>query len=298
MSTHSDYQSYYVPDQSRWPILASIALFLMAFGAGNLINNLTPESGGGFGLVLLLVGALAMGLILVGWFGNVINESHQGLYSPQMDRSFRWGMGWFIFSEIMFFAAFFGTLFYVRTLAVPWLGGEGEKGVSNMLWQGFSSEWPLMTTPDQSAFPGPKEIIDPWHIPLLNTILLISSSFTVTLAHKALKMNLRSRVVFWLGSTILLGAVFLYFQAYEYALAYNDLGLTLNAGIYGATFFILTGFHGMHVTLGTIMLIIIFLRILKGHFSADKHFGFEAVAWYWHFVDVVWVGLFLFVYIL
>ncbi|MFY0678112.1 MAG: cytochrome c oxidase subunit 3 [Neptuniibacter sp.] len=298
MSTHSDYQSYYVPDQSRWPILASIALFLMAFGAGNLINNLTPESGGGFGLVLLLVGALAMGLILVGWFGNVINESHQGLYSPQMDRSFRWGMGWFIFSEIMFFAAFFGTLFYVRTLAVPWLGGEGEKGVSNMLWQGFSSEWPLMTTPDQSAFPGPKGIIDPWHIPLLNTILLISSSFTVTLAHKALKMNLRSRVVFWLGSTILLGAVFLYFQAYEYALAYNDLGLTLNAGIYGATFFILTGFHGMHVTLGTIMLIIIFLRILKGHFSADKHFGFEAVAWYWHFVDVVWVGLFLFVYIL
>ncbi|MGB0204550.1 MAG: cytochrome c oxidase subunit 3 [Neptuniibacter sp.] len=298
MSTHSDYQSYYVPEQSRWPILASISLFLMAFGAGTLMTNLSSESGGGLGLVLLLAGALAMGLILVGWFGNVINESHQGLYSPQMDRSFRWGMSWFIFSEVMFFAAFFGTLFYVRTLAVPWLGGEGDKGVSNMLWQGFSAEWPLMTTPDQSSFPGPKEVIDPWHIPLLNTILLISSSFTVTLAHKALKLNLRSRVVFWLGATIALGLVFLYFQAYEYAVAYNDLGLTLNAGIYGATFFILTGFHGMHVTLGTIMLIIIFLRVLKGHFNSDKHFGFEAVAWYWHFVDVVWVGLFLFVYII
>lgn len=298
MSTHSDYQSYYVPEQSRWPILASISLFLMAFGAGTLMTNLASESGGGLGLVLLLAGALSMGLILVGWFGNVINESHQGLYSSQMDRSFRWGMSWFIFSEVMFFAAFFGTLFYVRTLAVPWLGGEGDKGVSNMLWQGFSAEWPLMTTPDQNTFPGPKEIIDPWHIPLLNTILLISSSFTVTLAHKALKLNLRSRVVFWLCATIALGLVFLYFQAYEYAVAYNDLGLTLNAGIYGATFFILTGFHGMHVTLGTIMLIIIFLRVLKGHFSSDKHFGFEAVAWYWHFVDVVWVGLFLFVYII
>ncbi|MCP4597465.1 cytochrome c oxidase subunit 3 [Neptuniibacter sp.] len=290
--------SYYVPEQSRWPILASIALFLMAYGSGTMINALSAETGGGFGLLMLLAGALGMGLILLGWFGNVIHESHEGLYSPQMDRSFRWGMGWFIFSEIMFFAAFFGTLFYVRTWAVPWLGGEGDKGVSNMLWQGFSAQWPLMTTPDQAVFPGPKEVIDPWHIPLLNTILLISSSFTVTLAHKALKLGLRSRIVFWLALTIVLGGIFLYFQAYEYVLAYNELGLTLNSGIYGATFFILTGFHGMHVTLGTLMLIIIWLRVLKGHFSAEKHFGFEAVAWYWHFVDVVWVGLFLFVYIL
>ncbi|EAR61367.1 cytochrome c oxidase subunit 3 [Neptuniibacter caesariensis] len=290
-------QSYYVPEQSRWPILASIALFLMAYGAANLINALSADAGGGFGMLLLLAGTLAMGLIMLGWFGNVIHESAEGLYSPQMDRSFRWGMSWFIFSEVMFFIAFFGALFYVRTLAVPWLGGEGEKGVSNMLWEGFQAQWPLMVTPDQNAFPGPEQIIDPWHIPLFNTILLISSSFTVTLAHKALKLDQRSRVVFWLGATVLLGVVFLYFQAYEYVLAYNELGLTLNSGIYGATFFILTGFHGMHVTLGTLMLIIIWLRVMKGHFSSEKHFGFEAVAWYWHFVDVVWVGLFLFVYI-
>ncbi|WP_415890088.1 cytochrome c oxidase subunit 3 [Neptuniibacter sp. SY11_33] len=291
-------QTYYVPEQSRWPILASIALFFMAYGAGSLINSFTAEEAGGAGLILLLAGALGMGLILLGWFSNVIHESGEGLYSPQMDRSFRWGMSWFIFSEVMFFAAFFGTLFYVRTLAVPWLGGEGDKGVSNMLWEGFEAQWPLMVTPDQNAFPGPKEVIDPWHIPLFNTILLIASSFTVTLAHKALKLDQRSRVVFWLAVTVLLGSVFLYFQAYEYVLAYNELGLTLNAGIYGATFFILTGFHGLHVTLGTLMLIIIWLRVLKGHFSSEKHFGFEAIAWYWHFVDVVWVGLFLFVYIL
>jgi len=291
-------QTYYVPEQSRWPILASIALFFMAYGAGSLINAFTAQEEGGAGLVLLLVGSLGMGLILLGWFSNVIHESSEGLYSPQMDRSFRWGMSWFIFSEVMFFAAFFGTLFYVRTLAVPWLGGEGDKGVSNMLWQGFTAEWPLMVTPDQEIFPGPKEVIDPWHIPLLNTILLISSSFTLTFAHKALKLEQRSKIVLWLAITILLGCVFLYFQAYEYVLAYNELGLTLNSGIYGATFFILTGFHGVHVTLGTFMLIVIWLRVIKGHFNSEKHFGFEAVAWYWHFVDVVWVGLFLFVYIL
>lgn len=291
-------QAYYVPEQSRWPILASVALFMMALGAGHLINSFSANAEGGAGLLMLLAGALGMGLVLLGWFSNVVSESNDGLYSLQMDRSFRWGMSWFIFSEIMFFAAFFGALFYIRNLSVPWLGGEGEKGVSNMLWSGFSASWPLMSTPDPQVFPGPKAVIDPWHIPLLNTMLLISSSFTVTLAHRALKQGKRVKITLWLATTVCLGFVFLYFQAYEYAQAYNELGLTLNSGVYGATFFILTGFHGLHVTLGTLMLLIIWLRVIKGHFSADKHFGFEAVVWYWHFVDVVWIGLFLFVYIL
>jgi len=291
-------QTYHVPAQSKWPILASIALFMITFGAGNLINSLSADAGGGFGLILLLAGALFMGLILIGWFGHVIDESHAGLYSDQMDRSFRWGMSWFIFSEVMFFAAFFGTLFYVRNLSVPWLGGEGAKGVANILWQGFESTWPLMKTPDMQAFPGPQGLIDPWHLPLLNTVLLVSSSITVTVAHKALKQNRRTQVSLWLAITIALGIAFLTFQAIEYAEAYNELGLTLHAGIYGATFFILTGFHGMHVTLGALMLVIILLRVLRGHFKPDHHFGFEAVSWYWHFVDVVWIGLFLFVYVL
>lgn len=294
----SETQTYYVPSQSRWPLLASIALFLIAYGAGSLMNAMSADSGGGMGLILLLLGALVMGLVLTGWFGHVIDESRAGLYSDQMDRSFRWGMSWFIFSEVMFFAAFFGTLFYVRTLAVPWLGGEGEKGVSNMLWQNFEATWPLMQTPDMEAFPGPQGLIDPWHLPLLNTLLLVSSSITVTIAHKALKQDRRPAVTLWLAITVLLGAAFLVFQILEYMEAYNELGLTLQAGIYGATFFILTGFHGMHVTLGAFMLLIILLRVMRGHFSPDNHFGFEAVCWYWHFVDVVWIGLFLFVYIL
>ncbi|MBR9868358.1 MAG: cytochrome c oxidase subunit 3 [Oceanospirillales bacterium] len=291
-------QAYYVPAQSRWPILASVSLFLIAFGAGTLINALSANAGGGLGLSLLLIGALCMGLILTGWFGHVIDESRRGLYSDQMDRSFRWGMSWFIFSEVMFFAAFFGTLFYVRNLSVPWLGGEGEKGVANMLWQGFEATWPLMKTPDMAAYPGPAGLIDPLHLPLVNTLLLLSSSVTVTFAHYRLKQDRRPQVIAWLVLTIALGTAFLVFQALEYVEAYHELGLTLHAGIYGATFFILTGFHGMHVTLGTLMLVIILLRVIRGHFEPDHHFGFEAVSWYWHFVDVVWVGLFLFVYLL
>ncbi|KEA62966.1 Cytochrome c oxidase polypeptide III [Marinobacterium lacunae] len=295
MSAHA---SYYVPAQSRWPILASVAMFLLAFGAATLVNAITAESGTGVGLMMVLAGALMLGLILVGWFGNVIHESRAGLYNEQMDRSFRWGMSWFIFSEVMFFAAFFGALFYVRTLAVPWLGGEGERGVSQMLWPGFTAEWPLVNPPDAEKFPGPHALVDPWHIPLLNTILLVSSSFTVTLSHHALLRDDRAAIVRWLGLTVLLGIVFLGFQAYEYIHAYTELGLTLHAGVYGATFFILTGFHGLHVTLGTFMLIVILLRVLKGHFDPAHHFGFEAVTWYWHFVDVVWIGLFLFVYVI
>lgn len=290
--------TYYVPEQSRWPILASIALFLLAFGAGTLMNALSADGGGGLGLALLLAGALMMGLILVGWFGNVIRESRGGLYSSQMDRSFRWGMSWFIFSEIMFFAAFFGALFYVRVLAVPWLGGEGDKGVSQMLWPEFTAQWPLFNPPDGERFPGPDAVISPWHIPLLNTCLLITSSFTLTFAHKALLKDELMQVRRWMFLTIVLGLIFLGFQIYEYVEAYHDLGLTLEAGIYGATFFILTGFHGLHVTLGTLMLIIILGRVVLGHFDSRQHFGFEAVAWYWHFVDVVWIGLFLFVYVL
>ena len=291
-------QTYYVPHQSRWPILASIALFLMAMGAGGYINGLGQQDSGGSGGFMLLAGSLLLSVILIGWFRNVIHESRAGMNSEQLDASYRWGMTWFIFSEVMFFAAFFGVLFYVRMFAVPWLGGEGDKGVSNMLWQGFEAQWPLMTTPDMKAFPGPEAIVDPWHIPLLNTVLLLASSVTVTFAHYALKRSQRDAVVIWLAATILLGVTFIYYQAIEYVEAYQQLGLTLQAGIYGATFFVLTGFHGLHVTLGTFMLIVIWLRVMKGHFTPQNHFAFEAVSWYWHFVDVVWVGLFLFVYIL
>ncbi len=291
-------QSYYVPEQSKWPIIATVGLGVTLYGVASImVNGKQGESTTG-AWIMFLVGAVIMAYMLFGWFGNVIRESRAGLYSPQMDRSFRWGMSWFIFSEVMFFAAFFGALFYVRVFAVPWLGGEGDRGSSNMLWEGFQATWPLIQTPNPEAYPPPEAIIGPWGLPLINTILLVTSSFTITVAHHALKAGNRAKVKIWMIATILLAVGFLVLQAEEYMHAYQDLNLTLESGIYGSTFFMLTGFHGAHVTLGTLMLFIMLMRINKGHFTADSHFGFEAAAWYWHFVDVVWLGLFVFVYII
>ena len=298
MASPEKHELYYVPDQSKWPIVGAIALLVSVFGAGTLMNGLSNGSGASPGNYILYAGLLLLAWMFFGWFGNVIRESHQGLYSAQMDRSFRMGMTWFIFSEVMFFAAFFGALFYVRVLAGPWLDGLGEKGSSGMLWPEFNFAWPLVNNPDPSAFPGPSETISPWQLPLINTLLLITSSVTLTLAHHALRANKRKALKGWLLLTVVLGVVFLGFQLAEYVHAYRDLGLTLNSGIYGSTFFMLTGFHGFHVTMGAVILTVMLVRVFKGHFTPENHFAFEAAAWYWHFVDVVWVALFIFVYVL
>ncbi|WP_394559985.1 cytochrome c oxidase subunit 3 [Aquipseudomonas alcaligenes] len=294
----SSHENYYVPAQSKWPIIATIGMLTTVYGVGTWFNDLKADRAESNGPLIFFVGGLILAYMLFGWFGNVIKESREGLYSPQMDRSFRWGMSWFIFSEVMFFAAFFGALFYVRMWAGPWLGGEGDKGVANMLWPNFDYTWPLLNNPDPKLYPAPSGVISAWGLPLLNTILLVTSSFTVTFAHHALKKNHRKQLKIWLALTVALGIAFLCLQVEEYVHAYNELGLTLGSGIYGATFFMLTGFHGAHVTLGALILSIMLIRILRGHFDADHHFGFEAASWYWHFVDVVWIGLFVFVYVL
>lgn len=292
------HEHYYVPAQSKWPIIGTLALLITMYGLGTWFNDLKaarPESNGP---MIFFVGALLVAYMMFGWFGAVVKEGRAGLYSAQMDRSFRWGMAWFIFSEVNFFLAFFGVLFYVRILSGPWLGGEGANGISNMLWPNFEYTWPMLNTPDPKLYPAPKGIIGPWQLPLINTALLISSSVTITFAHHALKQGHRTALKRWLALTILLGCVFLFLQVEEYIHAYHELGLTLGSGIYGATFFMLTGFHGAHVTIGTLILFVMLMRILRGHFDADHQFGFEAASWYWHFVDVVWVGLFIFVYVL
>ncbi|MCG8520289.1 MAG: cytochrome c oxidase subunit 3 [Pseudomonadales bacterium] len=291
-------QTYYVPAQSKWPIIATVGLGVTLYGVASIMVNGSQGNSTTGSWWIFLVGSLIMAYMLFGWFGSVIRESRAGLYSDQMDRSFRWGMSWFIFSEVMFFAAFFGALFYARVFAVPWLGGEGDRGSSQMLWEGFQATWPLLNNPDPQAYPGPSEVIGPWGLPLVNTILLVTSSFTVTVAHHGLKQGHRGKVKLWLAATIVLALAFVALQAEEYVHAYTELDLTLSSGIYGSTFFMLTGFHGAHVMLGTLMLSIMLIRIFKGHFTAEKHFGFEAASWYWHFVDVVWLGLFVFVYIL
>ena len=277
---------YYLPAPSHWPIVGSIGMFLLLFGFASFLH--------GSSSLIMIAGAAVIIFMLFGWFGTVINESLAGKYNSQVDVSFRMGMAWFIFSEVMFFAAFFGALFYARMYAVPWLGGAGNNVMTNeLLWPGFEAVWPTNGPGDVG---GAYQSMGPWGIPAINTLILLSSGVTVTWAHWGLKKADRTQLILGLMATVALGFLFLGLQAYEYIHAYHELNLTLGSGIYGSTFFMLTGFHGLHVTLGATMLFVIMIRSMKGHFSDEHHFAFEAVAWYWHFVDVVWLGLFVFVY--
>ena len=300
-------EKYYIPDQSRIPIIFAVAALFAGFGAASAVS--------GNGTTMLYLGLVAVIATMAYWWALVTKESQAGLDTPQLNNSYVYGFAWFIFSEVMFFFAFFGALFYIRTIAVPWLGGEGPtaKGLAgDLLWPEFEPTWPPMITPEQSLLgenaitKGPDENmylrsfsdVLTW-LPLWNTIVLLSSSGTVHFAHVALKQNNRKRFNFWLGITVTLAFIFVILQALEYYEAYAHLGLTLNSGVYGTTFFMLTGFHGMHVLIGGIFLLTQLVRSSGfKHFSEKEHFGFEAASWYWHFVDVVWVCLFLFVYIL
>ena len=286
----SDSGSYYVPHSSKWPIIATIAVCTAMVGGSSLLN------GNSSGKYVLFVGLALIVYMMVGWFSTVIAESEEGLYDAQVDTSFRMGMIWFIFSEVMFFAAFFGALFYVRTYSLPWLGGEGSGLATNtFLWPNYEAVWPLDAN-GPGKIGGEFQVMGAWGLPALNTAILLTSGVTLTWAHHALKDMKRYQLIIGLGLTVALGAIFMYFQALEYGHAFNDLNLNLGSGIYGSTFFMLTGFHGFHVTIGTIMLMVILARCIYGHFNPKNHFAFEAVAWYWHFVDVVWLGLFVFVY--
>jgi cytochrome c oxidase subunit 3 len=279
---------YYVPHGSHWPLVGSAGLLFLMVGVSVWLN------GGESGFWVMLTGFAVVAFMLVGWFGDVIRESEGGLYNSQVGMSFRMGMFWFIFSEVMFFSAFFGALFYSRNMAIPWLGGESNNFFTNlMLWNGFESTWP---TNGPGNMGGDYEVMQPFGLPLINTVLLLTSSVTLTIAHHALLSGQRTLVKLFLAMTFILGFIFVFLQAEEYIEAYQHMNLTLETGIYGSTFFMLTGFHGMHVTIGALMLTIIWFRVLKGHFTPENHFAFEAVAWYWHFVDVVWVALYVFVY--
>ena len=280
---------YFVPDVAKWPFIGSVALTTMVCGFGSYLN------GGTYGLHFTAAGFALFIVMLFGWFGTVIRESESGSYKSWEDASFRLGMSWFIFSEVMFFAAFFGALFYAREYSVPWLLGEGSGASTHLyLWNSYSEVWPTNGPEDwgESDFH-----MGWWPLPFINTVILLTSGLTLTWAHHAVKTQHRTQLIIGLFVTVVLGFLFIYLQAVEYQEAYHE-GMKLTSGIYGSTFFMLTGFHGMHVTLGAIILTVMLFRAIKGHFTADRHFAFEAAAWYWHFVDVVWLGLFIFVYIL
>jgi len=279
---------YYVPHGSHWPAVGSVALLFIMVGVSTWLNGVDV------GRWVMFAGIAGLIVMMTGWFGTVIAESQAGKYNSQVDVSFRMGMYWFIFSEVMFFAAFFGALFYARNMSVPWLGGDSNNFFTNLvLWTGWENTWPTNGPADVG---GEFQRMGALGLPLINTAILLTSSITVTIAHHALREQNRTLLKVFLAATFLLGFGFVWLQAYEYAEAYQHMNLKLTTGIYGSTFFMLTGFHGMHVTIGAIMLTVIWFRVLKGHFTPKHHFGFEAVAWYWHFVDVVWLCLYVFVY--
>lgn len=299
-----DKSIYYVPENGWYPVWVALGVTCLLVGAGRWLNAI--KVGGEPSFIVLWAGVIILTVVLFSWFNKVIQENHAGLPNAQVKRSYVWGMSWFIFSEVMFFFAFFGALFYARVFAVSWLGGEGDKGITgDYLWPQFTPDWPVVNNPDPSRFTNPHESmaspgVGNWlsYLPFWNTVILLSSSVTVHFAHTAVKNNNRGGLKAWLGLTVALGALFLFVQGYEYHHAYQELGLTLGSGIYGSTFFILTGFHGFHVTLGTFILLMQLVRAFRGHFKPDDQFGLEAASWYWHFVDVVWVCLFIFVYVL
>ncbi|MEO6186196.1 MAG: cytochrome c oxidase subunit 3 [Steroidobacteraceae bacterium] len=289
--TAHDPSKYYVPHSSPWPIFGSVSLFVLMVGAVTFMNEWASAWA-------FLPGALLIFALFFFWFRTVINESEAGIYNLDVDRSFRMGMIWFIMSEVLFFAVFFGALFYARELSVPWLSGEGVKIFNKLLlWQNYDAAWP---TNGPGVIGGKAngtfETIPAFGLPAVNTAILLTSGVTITIAHHALRAGNRTVLKIFLAATFLLGFLFVGLQAEEYHHAWTELGLRLSTGIYGATFFMLTGFHGLHVTIGAIMLTVIWLRTMNGHFTPQRHFAFEAVAWYWHFVDVVWLILFVFVY--
>lgn len=278
---------YFVPQPSRHPVMVAIGMLLVIFGAGQWVN------GAGWAAYVLLAGLVIWLSVLFQWFKQAIGESEGRLYSDRVDVSFRWSMSWFIFSEVMFFAAFFGALYWARVHALPMLGNLEHQ----LLWPDFKAIWPSSGgTASPAGTVDPFTVMGPWPLPTINTALLLTSGVTLTIAHHALLANQRGKTILWMWITVLLGITFMCVQAYEYMHAYRDLNLKLTSGIYGSTFFMLTGFHGFHVFVGMLMLTFITIRLMKGHFTPERHFGFEGAAWYWHFVDVVWLLLYFLVY--
>jgi cytochrome c oxidase subunit 3 len=284
MSTNT---AYYIPHKATWPAIGTAGLVTMLAGFANYLNGSATV-----GPAFMVAGLVIFITMFVGWFTLQAHESETGMYNHTVGISYRMSMMWFIFSEIVFFAVFFGTLWYTRNLSVPWLGSGATK---ELLHSAYQATWP---TNGPGNVGGKFEPMSAWGLPFLNTLILLTSGVSCTWAHHGLLAKKRDQLIKGLIVTVALGFLFVAFQAIEYHEAYTEMGLTLGSGVYGSTFFMLTGFHGFHVCVGAIILSVVLFRSWKGHFKPENHFAFEAAAWYWHFVDVVWLGLFVFVYLL
>ncbi|RZJ18319.1 MAG: cytochrome c oxidase subunit 3 [Brevundimonas sp.] len=282
------HHDYHLVDPSPWPLVASAATMIMMLGAVVWMKGLfgLPEGN----KVMFFAGLAGVLYSMFGWWSDVIKEGQKGDHTPVVSIGLRYGMILFIASEIMFFAAFFWMFFDMA------LFNESRAHTPEIAaWADTAAAW--STWPPKGV-----ELLDAWHLPLLNTVILLLSGTTVTWAHHALQVGDRKAAKIGLGITVALGVLFTGVQAYEYYhiihenLFFNEEAV--NSGLYGSIFFMATGFHGFHVLIGTIFLAVCLLRLLIGQMSPQKHFGFEAAAWYWHFVDVVWLFLFAFVYVI
>ena len=268
--THAGHEAkhpYHLVDPSPWPIVGAISALLLTGGMVLFMHGIW-----GFGgKIVLAAGALGILGTMFFWWRDVVKEAtFQGFHTPVVQIGMRYGMALFIASEVMFFAAWFWAYFNAFLFPTEQIGHT----------------WP-------PSLPTPVQTFDPFELPLLNTLILLLSGVTVTWAHHALREGDRKGMLQGLALTILLGATFTCVQAYEYSHA----AFTFTGNIYGSTFFMATGFHGFHVIIGTIFLTVCWFRAYAGHFKPDHHFGFEAAAWYWHFVDVVWLFLFTCIYV-
>jgi cytochrome c oxidase subunit III len=265
---HAKHHDYHLVDPSPWPIIGAVSAFVLALAAIFAMHHQISWWWIAPGIIGVLYTMFA-------WWADVIKEAHRGDHTPVVQLHLRYGMIMFIASEVMFFVAWFWAFFDASLFA-----GEA---VQYSRVEATGGHWP----------PAGLEVLDPWHLPLVNTLILLTSGTTVTWAHHSLLHNDRQGLKWGLWVTVVLGLLFTSIQAYEYAAAPFDF----TNNIYGATFFMATGFHGFHVIIGTIFLIVCLVRAYLGHFTPEQHFGFEAAAWYWHFVDVVWLFLFTCIYV-
>jgi len=276
---------YFVPKSARWPIEAAVALLFMAAGGALWLNE---EARGPW---VLATGVAILAYVLFCWFGSLISEGRRDLYDDQVQRSFRVGMAWFIFSEVVVFGALFAALLYTRLISVPDLASGDTHA---LLWPGFKGGWPASGPEIEGTF-SPMRALG---IPLINTIILLFSGAAVTLADKALDRGKRGWLILLLTVPVVVGVLFLRNQVSEYHHAYTALHLTFASGAYGQTFFILTGLHGLHVAIGTAFMMLMLGRTVRGDFTAKDHLALQAASWYWHFVGVVWLILYVVVYLL
>jgi cytochrome c oxidase subunit 3 len=275
---HAKQHDYHLLDPSPWPAVGAASALVLAIGFILFMK-------GDHNLLLIVPGLLGVFYTMFVWWRDVVKEAHSGYHTPVVQLHLRYGMILFIASEVMFFVAWFWAFFDASlnpaTVAVDPVTGDLVGQVARFELTGGT--WPPQGT----------EVFDPWHLPLVNTLILLTSGTTVTWAHHSLLHNNRRGLIWGLILTIALGATFTGIQVYEY----SNAAFSFAGNIYGSTFFMATGFHGAHVLIGTIFLTVCLFRARAGHFTPQQHFGFEAAAWYWHFVDVVWLFLFTFVYV-